>query len=364
MLQSKTEFKTEAPSIYKKSKSAEDQQQTNTDGDIKQKRQRKPKNAEGASRPRGFRRNRGIPNPNSKTLYIGRVYYDELDQDTNISQKLNNERLKLLREVFQRYGDVEKFEPNTAESFVHVTYRDRSFAEDAITYLTQRSVRNQIIDEIKDQLRRRNLPESVCPVLWKYRYEWSKTTQSGAESPQGVRPKTAVAKKGTEQKEVQATPAPVVESGDQKAQESKKKKKNRTKKGDVQQNSEESAIEATQTEAKQEKKKAPVQDLQLEAEHARLTLDLEYLRTQHKSVLKEIHAERDRCHSRDERIKRLEEEHGRVRQHLLTLENQLKTDLSWKAAADERMSKLQEEIAHLQQEQHIVSKMLQSIPEL
>jgi hypothetical protein len=361
-MSSKTEFKTEAPSLYKKPKGAEDQTQP-APTVVKEKRPkdvRRPKSSEGAHK-KTSRSNRGTANA-SRTLYIGRVYYDELDQDTNISQKLNQERLKLLKDVFSRFGEVERFEPHSTESFVHVAYKDRQSAEEAMKKLTQRQVRDEIMDELKEQLRKTKLPETVCPVLWKYRYEWSNKNQSGADSPSvETRPKTAVAKK-SDKKET-----PVDGTGEPAP---KKEKKKRVKKQVEQQATEKTTEPPKPKEIKTEKKeikqpvRPPVQDLQLEAERARLTQDLEYLRTQHKSVSKELHSERDRCTAREERIKRLEEEHGRVRTHALNLESQLKNDLSWKSAADERISKLQEEINHLQQQQHLVTNMLNTVADL
>jgi outer membrane biosynthesis protein TonB len=353
---SKTEFKTEAPSLFKRPKGAEDQAQP-APTVVKEKRPRRPKSSEGVHK-KTSRSNRGTANA-SRTLYIGRVYYDELDQDTNISQKLNQERLKLLKDVFSRFGEVERFEPHSTESFVHVAYKDRQSAEDAMQKLTQRQVRDEIMDELKEQLRKTKLPETVCPVLWKYRYEWSNKNQSGADSPST--PKTAVAKK-TDKKE-----SPVDGNGEPAP---KKDKKKRPKKQVEQQATEQTTEAPKPKEIKTEKKeikqpvRPPVQDLQLEAERARLTQDLEYLRSQHKSVSKELHSERDRCIAREERLKRLEDEHGRVRTHALNLENQLKTDLSWKAAADDRISKLQEEINHLQQQQHLVTNMLNTVTDL
>jgi chromosome segregation ATPase len=215
------------------------------------------------------------------------------------------------------------------------------------------------MDELKEQLRKSKLPENVCPVLWKYRYEWSnKTAESPSDAP---RPKTAVAKKDKVDSPKNVVAKNVVANGVAPAQPEKKDKKKKEKKPV------EKKEEPTKPKDLVIEKKPRVlttQDLQLEAERARLTQDLEYLRTQHKSALKELQNERERCSSRDERIKRLEEEHGRVRQHSLTLENQLKTDMTWKQAADERTSKLREEIDHIQQQQLLVQTMLKNVSEL
>lgn len=345
--------KTASPSTYDYTK------KTNVGNDQeKDTRPRRPKTAEGKPRSRtGPRPNKQAPaNPNVKTLYIGRVYYDELDADQKVSQKLNQERLKLLKEVFQRYGAVEKFEPNTAESFVHVTYKERSAAEDAIANLIQRPVREKLIEEIKEQLRKSNQPEAVCPVLWKYRFEWSRTAEGGQEQQQQSTTSTSKPKKNADKPQSPATPT---ETKKQPTKRATKKTEN------TDQPSASTTTAPAVVESKPVKTAEPsIQSLQISAEHASLQVELNYLRKQRSIVQGQIQAEKSRSSAREERIKKLQEEHERVRKQSLNLESQLNSDLSWKNAANERISKLQEEVDHLQQQQQIVNSMLQSIPQL
>lgn len=318
-------------------------------------------------------------NKDSKTIYVGKVFTDDLD-GSQIAEKLKEQRIKYLRDVLDQFGPIESFDPQVNDGYVLLTYDNHKSAEDALRTLKNRDEVDTILLRVQDKINQSKLPQAVCPDLHKYRYSWSdkqapaRTTGKGKAAPQ--LPKTVVAKKVSDQQAPSPTTAqPTQQSQPQQAQQQKPKKGPRKgkeqeepvisqpailqppkpKKGQ-QQNVQQQAQVTTLS-----PKTQGADDLQREAERARLTQDLHYLRQQQQHVSQELAAESDRCRARDERIQRLSEELNRVRQQEQFLESQLKAEQNWKQAAEERIVKLTEEVTHFIQEQKQVEKRLTTV---
>jgi len=327
---------------------------------------------------RGSRGPRGDKplNKDSKTIYVGKVFTDDLD-GSQIAEKLKEQRIKYLRDVLDQFGPIESFDPQVNDGYVLLTYDNHKSAEDALRTLKNREEVDTILLRVQDRINQSKLPQAVCPDLHKYRYSWSdkqapaRTAGRGKAAPQ--LPKTVVAKKVSDQQAPSPTTAQPAQQ--QQAQQQKPKKPRKGKEQEEQQ--EQAQPQPTQQPKPKKGQQQNIQqqaqvtalspktqgadDLQREAERARLTQDLHYLRQQQQHVSQELAAESDRCRARDERIQRLSEELNRVRQQEQFLESQLKAEQNWKQAAEERILKLTEEVTHFIQEQKQVEKRLTTV---
>jgi len=351
----------------------------------------RPPKSRGGDRSDSARGNRGSArtggrgerplNKDSKTIYIGKVFTDDLD-GSGIATKLKEQRIKYLRDVLDQFGPIESFDAQVNDGYVLLTYETHKAADDALKTLKNRDEVDTIIARVHDKLNQSKLPIAVCPDLHKYRYSWSdkqaptRTRSAGAKNAPQL-PKTVVAKKVSDQQAPSPTTAQQPQQSQQQQQQPKAKKARKGK----DQEEQEQAPQPQQTQQQQPKKKSQQQnvqqqsqvvalspktqqgadDLQREAERARLTQDLHYLRQQQQHVSQELAAESDRCRARDERINRLSEELSRVRQQEQFLEGQLKAEQNWKQAAEDRIVKLTEEVSHFVQEQKQVEKRLNAV---
>lgn len=312
-----------------------------------------------------------------KTIHIGRVFTDDLDGSA-LSEKLKEQRIKYLRDVFEQFGVLESFEPQIGDNYVLLTFEKHTDAENALKALKNREEVDALISRIEDKLAQSKLPKAVCPQLQKYRYSWSdrqnnKVRSAGGKGVNLQLPKTVVAKKASDQQQVSSPTVPQQTGGQQQPQQQqpkpKKERKPKADREDQQQaNTQQSpAVKMSKKAQQQEQvnalspKQQGADDLQREAERARLTQDLQYLRQQQQHVTQELNAESDRCRARDERINRLSEELSRVRQQEQFLEGQLKAEQNWKQTAEERIAKLTEEVTHFVQEQKQVEKRLSTV---
>jgi hypothetical protein len=347
---------------------------------------RQPKSRGGDRSERG--RSRGGPrgerplNKDSKTIYIGKVFTDDLD-GSPISEKLKEQRIKYLRDVLEQFGPIESFDAQVNDGYVLLTYESHKSAEDALKTLKNRDEVDQILNRIQEKIYQNKLPTAVTPDLHKYRYSWSdkQTPSRTSRGKSAVQlPKTVVAKKVSDQQAPSPTTAQATQQPQQQTQQPKAKKDRKPKNEEQEQTQ---PLQQTQQQQNQQPKSKKSQqqnvqqqgqvnamspktqqgadDLQREAERARLSQDLVYLRQQQQHVSQELNAESDRCRARDERINRLSEELNRVRQQEQFLEGQLKAEQKWKADAEERIAKLTEEVNHFVQEQKQVEKRLSTV---
>lgn len=317
---------------------------------------------------RGGRTDRPGPTKDSKTIYVGKVFTDDLDGST-IAEKLKEQRIKYLRDVLEQYGPIESFDAQLNDAYALVTFETHKAAEDALKALRNREEVELILERVESKILQNKLPTAVVPNLLRYKYSWSdkqspsRTRSAGAKGTSG--PKNVVAKKTTDQV---ASPTTVQPAQPQTQPQAKPKKERKPKQEEqpepVQQQPKQ---KKTQQQAVQQQvsvlspKTQGADDLQREAERARLTQDLIYLRQQQQHVSQELSAESDRCRARDERINRLSEELSRVRQSEQFLESQLKAEQNWKQAAEDRIVKLTEEVNHFVQEQKQVEKRLTTV---
>jgi chromosome segregation ATPase len=330
-------------------------------------------------RNRGSRRDGDRPsNKDSRTIYIGKVFTDDLE-GSSIADKLKEQRIKYLRDVLEQYGTIESFDAQVNEAYALVTYETHKAADDALRTLRNREEVDTILDRVRGKLTQSKLPSAVCPELHRYKYNWSDKQSSNRARTAGVKgnaqlPKNVVAKKTSDQQVPSPTTAqqPIA----QQQQQAPKPKKSRKPKVDEEQaepqpqqqqqpkpkkSQQQSVQQQAQANAVSPKTQQGADDLQREAERARLTQDLHYLRQQQQHVSQELAAESDRCRARDERINRLSEELSRVRAQEQFLEGQLKAEQNWKQAAEERIVKLTEEVNHFVQEQKQVEKRLNTV---
>jgi chromosome segregation ATPase len=316
-------------------------------------------------------------NKDSRTIYIGKVFTDDLE-GSSIADKLKEQRIKYLRDVLEQYGTIESFDAQINEAYALVTYETHKAADDALKTLRNREEVDTILDRVRGKLTQSKLPSAVCPELHRYKYNWSDKQSSNRARTAGVKgtvqlPKNVVAKKTSDQQAPSPTTAqqPVAQQ-----QQASKQKKPRKSKGDEEQaepqpqqqqqpkpkkSQQQNVQQQAQANAVSPKTQQGADDLQREAERARLTQDLQYLRQQQQHVSQELSAESDRCRARDERINRLSEELSRVRAQEQFLEGQLNAEQNWKQAAEERIVKLTEEVNHFVQEQKQVEKRLHTV---
>lgn len=350
----------------------------------------------GRGAPRG---DRPFNNKDSKTIYIGKVFTDDLDGSA-LSDKLKDQRIKYLREALDQFGPIDSFDAPSGEGYVLLSYETHQAADSALKTLKNADQVDSILARIKDKINTSKLPLAVTPNLHKYRYSWSDKPAPSRNAPRGKNapqmPKTVVAstKKTTDQttsspSTPQTQPQQQQQSAPQTQQqqtqpkpkkERKPKQEEQTQEQPTQQQAQPS--QPTQTQQQQPKQKKSQQqqavqqqqqsalspktqqgadDLQREAERARLSQDMVYLHQQQQHVSQELSAESDRCRARDERINRLSEELNRVRQQEQFLEGQLKAEQKWKTDAEERIAKLTEEINHFAQEEKQVEKRLRTV---
>jgi len=335
-------------------------------------------NGERGDRREGSRRGRRDGdrpvNKDSKTIYVGKVFTDDLD-GSSIAEKLKEQRIKYLRDVLEQYGAIESFDAQVSEAYALVTYETHKSAEDALKALRNRDEIDGILKRVEDKITQSKLPVAVVPQLHKYKYNWSDKQSSNRTRSVGVKgnaqlPKNVVAKKTSDQQ----VPSPTAAQQTTTQQPSKPKKTRKPKveqeeQAEVQtqqapkakKTQQQSVQQQSQVNAVSPKTQQGADDLQREAERARLAQDLIYLKQQQQHVSQEISAESDRCRARDERINRLSEDLNRVRQQEQFLEGQLKAEQKWKTDADERISKLTEEINHFTQEEKQVEKRLRAV---
>ncbi|KAL0483687.1 polyadenylate-binding protein, cytoplasmic and nuclear [Acrasis kona] len=361
--------------MSKQSDSATTQQKSSTpttNGDSKNRevtKERRPPRREQTEgqRPR-TRRHSGNSahrtNPTGKILYIGRVYLDKLDEDQAKDKKYNNERTKLFKEVLQKYGELEKLETFDNESFAFAHFKEHDGAQAALDNLVKKSVRLQLVEELKAKLVDQNLPEIVCPPIWKYRFEWTnKDPSTGRAYSNGVdqaspstpvdgeaKPKKPRNPKKTENEDTNGQPQQQVVS-------KHVKKERPLKKQTTQENKEVApqAVEPARTTP------APVRNLQAEAERAHLRREQEYLEHQRSSFIKEIEYETGRYKDRDTRIKRLEGDFLDVQKKVSDLQEKLNKEVALGNSAKSRMQEMADEIKHTQQQEAVVLDMLKNV---
>ena len=339
---------------------------------------------QGGDQTRSSGRGRGAPrsdrpfnnNKDSKTIYIGKVYTDDLDGSV-ISDKLKDQRIKFLRDAMDTFGPIESFEAPYDEGFVLLSYETHQQAANALSALKDENKVEDILDRLREKIAQSKLPTAITPNLHKYRYSWSdrpapsRTARAGTKSSSAL-PKNVVAtKKPTDN----ASPStPQAQQQPQQTQQPKPKKERKPKTQDEQpqqeqqtqqpkpkKNQQQSVQQQSQVSALSPKTQQGADDLQREAERARLSQDLVYMRQQQQHVSQELTAESDRCRARDERINRLSEELNRVKQQEQFLEGQLKAEQKWKTDAEERIAKLTEEVTHFVHEQKQVEKRLSTV---
>jgi len=107
-------------------------------------------------------------------------------------------------------------------------------------------------------------------------------------------------------------------------------------------------------------KKGNAEELRKEVEKAKIKDELSYLHEQQKKVRSELEAEKERCKSRDDRIKTVSDELNRVDQEKTRLQRNLLTEQKWKNEAEDRILKLQEELQHINQEEQGAENRLNS----
>jgi len=336
-----------------------------------------------SGRGRGGPRNDRPSNKDSKTLYIGKVFTDDLDGSV-ISEKLKDQRIKYLREVLDQFGAIDSFDAPSGEGYVLLSYDNHQAAENALRTLKNPDEVDIILARIKDKINQSKLPTAVTPNLHKYRYSWSdkqapSRNTRGKNAPQ--LPKTVVATKKTTDTNSPSPSTPQQPAQQQQTQQQQQAKPKKERKAKPQQEEQQTAQQQEQPQQQAKPKKTQQQnvqqqqqtaalspktqqgadDLQREAERARLAQDLVYLSQQQQHVSQELNAESDRCRARDERINRLSEELNRVRQQEQFLEGQLKAEQKWKTDAEERIAKLTEEISHFVQEEKQVRQRLTTV---
>lgn len=337
-------------------------------------------NGERGDRREGSRRGRSDRTvaKDSKTIYVGKVFTDDLD-GSSIAEKLKEQRIKYLRDVLEQFGVIDSFDAQIADAYALVTFENHKSAEDALKALKSRDEIDNMLRRVEDKITQSKLPTAVVPQLHKYKYSWSDKQSSNRTRSAGVKgnaqlPKNVVAKKTSDQQAPSPTTAQQPGAQQQQQQQQSKPKKTRKPKADQEEQAEaqpqqqqapkskktqqQSVQQQSQVNAVSPKTQQGADDLQREAERARLTQDLHYLRQQQQHVSQELNAESDRCRARDERINRLSEELSRVRQQEQFLESQLKAEQNWKQAAEDRIVKLTEEVNHFVQEQKQVEKRL------
>lgn len=156
---------------------------------------------------------------NSKTLFIGKIYMEDI-QSSEVSVQLIQHRISYLLSVLEKYGQVEHFQNNIeSNNYMLVTYKTREIAEKVLKKLRDVGEMENLMDQIKVQLGKNKIPGSVCPSLNRYKYDWS-------DKP-AVRPKTAYSMKKSYQKEQGETEKETKDTQQNSSSTGKKKKKNK-----------------------------------------------------------------------------------------------------------------------------------------
>jgi len=277
----------------------------------------------------------------SRTIYIGKIFNRDLE-GTSISDQLIKQRINSLKDIIHNLGRVEALSYDANTSHMLVTFENREQASAALKKLRNREECEALMSKTKEKLTQLKLPESTCPTLHYYRYEWSDrpAQPKGAKNayvskPKQVQAKTVVA----EEKKPQTQPP--------KKPKQKKEKKQK------------SVAKPKQQEEQTENPPADVDDLRRVAEKAKLQDEITYLIQQQAQVRNGLEAERNRCQARETRIARLSEELQRVELEKQSLERSLSAEQQLKKLGEERIAKLEEELAHLIQEQTTVENRLQ-----
>jgi hypothetical protein len=314
---------------------------------------------------------RNVQKQTSKTVFVGRIFFDDLytqSISTSLADKLKDQRVRLLKEVFTQFGDIEAVEAhfnNDDNNFMLVTYENRESAVAALASLKSKDKVNEEMDNLRSRLdKQKQFPPNVCPELYKYRYDWSDKPAISAKSNKNNKnfPKTVIA--GTNPLQaVQTQQVTTISSAPQtnatnatNATNGKNKKAKKDKKTDEVPVVVEKVVPA--------KKEKPIKrhqgsgDLQREAEKAKLKEEAKYLQNQQTHVSNEIQAEKTRAKERDARIIRLSTELQRIREEEQALQNKLNAETNYRSDAEHRIQKLREELSHMHQEEQIVNQKM------
>lgn len=260
----------------------------------------------------------------NRTIYIGKVFTRDLEGNGNLTQKLIDQRIQLLIDYLNTLGKVENI--YREDGYMLATYSTHEEAVKALQTLKNRDSRDKAMIAMKDKLKNKNFPESTCPNMAHYSYNWSD------KQVKTQKPKTAYVNTGI----TQPTTKNVVANGE--AKQTKKKEKKKSKKE-----------EKTETAPQTKPVKAPVdaEDLRREAEKAKLKDELTYLSQQQNQIRSEVNAEKTRVAARTERIAKLSEELERVELEKQRIARKLSAEQQWKKIGEERIAKLEEELNHI-----------------
>lgn len=321
--------------------------------------------ARGGSRGGSGGKRRDFSKQNSKTVFVGRIFFDDLYTNnitTSLADKLKDQRIRLLKEVFASFGTVEAIEShfNTDDnSYMLVTYETTEDAKNAYQTMRSKDKVAEEMDKIRGRLsQQKQFPPNVCPELFEYRYDMSDKPANAKSAGKKNLPKTVIAGANPLQA-VQQTVTANAQPQEQATQQQPAKNNNKKARKDKKNEEEASEKPAPKKEQKQPPKKQQGSgDLQREAEKAKLKEELKYLQNQQTHVSQEIAAEKSRAKERDERILKLSTELARVREEEQMLQNKLNAENNYRSDAEHRIQKLREELSHMHQEEQLVKQKM------
>jgi hypothetical protein len=297
----------------------------------------------------------------SKTVIISGILFNDLfssNIDTNLAEKLKDQRIRLLRDMLYQFGDIESVEAHLDshdDNYMLVTFKSRDSAKTALQTLRSKDKLAEEMEKIRSKLaHQKQFPPNVCPELFKYSFGWYDypVSSNRGGSKKVTEPKNVIANSAQ-------NPTATAETAPR-STEKKDKKKKQQKAQDV------TAVAAeTEQKANQKQQKSTVSqqgsgDLQRQAEKAKLVEELKYLQNQQAHVASELEAEKKRAKERDERIERLSIELKRIREEEQALTNKLNAENTYRQDGELRIQKLNQELNHMKAEEQVVLQKMRT----
>lgn len=294
------------------------------------------------NRRNGTFNNRKQKNHN-RTLLVSQLNLDDFNHDNrNLAEHYREQRVNMVVELFEEFGEIESIEKHLAQNMLLVTFSDNKSAFKALKTLSKKPELASRINQMRDQLAARGKPEGLAPnnrlnIMWSDRPAQKVHTVKAANIVED---------------DVNTAP-----------QEKPKKVESKPKKGKSQKQKTKQKNEAQEMQINGQSTTQPPIDgvkLRREAELLRLNNYLENIQHDKASLANDLKAHTARFESRQQQIETLTKELKRLESEIESVRGMLGRQQTRQQETDTFIAQLKKQLQQAEEEEQSVTEQIAS----
>eukprot|EP00761_Pharyngomonas_kirbyi_P012908 gb/GECH01012935.1/.p1 GENE.gb/GECH01012935.1/~~gb/GECH01012935.1/.p1 ORF type:complete len:344 (+),score=91.77 gb/GECH01012935.1/:1-1032(+) len=297
-------------------------------------------------------RNPRKPKRQNRTVLVSNLYLDDFNHDNrNLVEHYREQRIKLVVELFDDFGEVESIEKHLNENCLLITFKENKSAYNSIKVLGRKPELTKRINRIRDSLESRKLPQSLAPNP-RMNIAWSDRPAQNVQTVSAKQENVVAPEMNGTRDDKRPTKKPEKKKNNQQ-QETKNKTSKKQKENEVK-------PELTNGEAQIQ----PTVDgtkLRKEAELLRFNEYLDEIKRDKASLSKDLKGHTERFETRQKQIDNLTKELKRLESEIDSVRQMLDRQQTRQSETDTLITQLKKQLQQAEQEEQSVTEKIASV---